>query len=65
MVGINKYYLPVDKLTAVMDAHVKIGTLPKGYFYPELVKRPIINVEMLWFQHRKKQNMKKINDNMK
>ena len=64
MVGLNKYFLPIDRLTTVMDAHDKIGTLPKGYFYPELVKSPSISIEMRCFQQRKKYDMKKILDNV-
>ena len=45
-----------------MEAHEKIDTLPKGYFYPELLRRQKMNVEMEWFTKRKIEYFKKIGD---
>ena len=34
-IGVHKYQLSLNLLINVMQRHEKIGTMPKGYFYPE------------------------------
>ena len=36
-IGVHKYKIPIDLLRNVMERHKKIGTMPKGYYYPELL----------------------------
>ena len=36
-IGVHKYKISLLLLINVMRRHEKIGTMPKGYFYPELL----------------------------
>ena len=39
MTGRIKYLFPMEALNSVMERHQKIGTVPKGFYYPELHKQ--------------------------
>ena len=50
MTGRIKYLFPMENLNAVMKMHEKIGTVPKGFYYPELHKQRSGPFEMPGFQ---------------
>ena len=59
-IGVYKYKISLKLLMSVMQRHKKIGTMPKGYFYPELLQSNVETSEMQDFQINKIVTRKKI-----
>ena len=56
LVGSEKYFFPAALLNKVLESHRKIGTVPKGYHYPELHQRRCLPIDMIGFEERKRRH---------